>query len=76
MLNKQLRSIITGHGGIYLDGLPEFSGTPDPRKYYFAVDGLPDGDGLAILAAMLVKQLTSGAVAPLAVADGCPSRFN
>jgi hypothetical protein len=64
-LDQELRSIIESHGGVYLDILPDLRSLPDPERYYFTVDGHPDVEGHAIIAGLLAKQLTSGAVPAL-----------
>ena len=66
-LGDELRSIVTSHGGIYIDILPYFSNIPNPEKYYFPVDGHPDANGHAMIAEMLAKALTGGAVPALKV---------
>ena len=64
-LDNQVRSIITSHGGTYLDILQDFSHIPNPERYYFPVDGHPDANGQAVLSNLLAKELTSGAVSAL-----------
>ena len=61
-LEGELRSIVTSHGGIYIDILPDFRNIPNPERYYFPVDGHPDANGHAIIAGMLAKELARGAV--------------
>lgn len=56
-LDNELRSIITRHGGIYLDILPEFRKLPSPEHLYYPLDGHPDAAGYAALAAMLATAL-------------------
>jgi hypothetical protein len=64
-LDHELRTIIERHGGAYLDILPDLRDLPDPEKNYFPVDGHPDAKGHAMIARLLAKQLTSGAVPAL-----------
>ena len=64
-LDNQLRTIVTSHGGIYFDVLPEIRKMPGVEKGFFPVDGHPDANGHAMLASLLVKGLTSGAVPAL-----------
>jgi hypothetical protein len=63
----ELRSSVTGHGGIYIDILPGFRVIPNPEQYYFPVDGHPNAEGHAIIADLLARELTSGAVPALKV---------
>jgi hypothetical protein len=67
-LADEMGSIITSRGGIYVDTLPGFGRIPNPEQHYFPVDGHPDAGGQAILANLLAKELTSGAVPALRVA--------
>jgi hypothetical protein len=66
-LDHELRTIIESHGGAYLDILPDLRSLPDPEQNYFPVDGHPDVKGHAMIAGLLAKQLTSGAVPALRV---------
>jgi hypothetical protein len=65
ILNAELRTIVESHGGIYIDILPGFRKIPNPEQYYYPVDGHPDARGHAIIADLLAKELTSGAVPAL-----------
>jgi hypothetical protein len=60
-LDGDLRSMIVGHGGTYIEILPEFRSIPDPETYYFQVDGHPNARGHAWLSALLARRLISGA---------------
>jgi len=64
-LNDQLRSIVTSHGGSYIDILPDFRTTPNPERYFLPVNGHPYSEGHAIISAFLAKELTNGAVPAL-----------
>lgn len=66
-LGRDLRTIITSHGGAYVDILPDFRTVPNPEHYYYPVDGHPDAGGHAIISAFLAKEL-SGAVPELRAA--------
>lgn len=70
-LDNDLRSIITSHGGTYLDILPDFREIPDPGQYFWPLDGHhPNVEGHRIIAELLVKEFTSGAIPALkAVAE-------
>ena len=59
-LDDEVRDIITRHGGIYIDLLPDFRTIPHPERYYFPVDGHPNPQGHAALSAMLSRGLTDG----------------
>jgi hypothetical protein len=58
----QLRSIIVGHGGTYVNILPDFLGIPNPERGYLPVDGHPNAQGHAMFSELLAKELTNGAV--------------
>jgi hypothetical protein len=64
-LGDAVRAMVTTHGGIYLDILPEFRSIPNPERLYFPVDGHPNAQGHAILAGLLARHLTSGAIPAL-----------
>jgi hypothetical protein len=66
-LGNELRSIITSHGGIYIDILPDFRNIPNPEQGYYPVEGHLNGRGHAIIARLLAKELTIGAVPALRV---------
>lgn len=67
-LDDVLRSIVTSHGGTYIDILPDFRRIPNPEKYYMAIDGHPTAKGHALISNMLARELTSGAVPALKAA--------
>jgi hypothetical protein len=58
-LDRELRTIIVSHGGIYVDILPEFRSTPNPHRGYFAIDGHPNAYGQAMIAKFLTDKLAS-----------------
>ena len=64
-LDDELRSIITSHGGTYIDILSDFRDIPNPERYYFPIDGHPDASGHAMIARFLAKELSGGAVPEL-----------
>jgi hypothetical protein len=66
-LDNELRPIITGHGGIYIDILPDFRNIPNPEQGYYPVEGHLNARGHMIIARLLAKELTSGAVPALRV---------
>jgi hypothetical protein len=66
-IDEELRSIVTSHGGIYID-LPRDLGTiPNPRIGYYPVDGHLNSRGQSMFEALLAKELTSGAIPALQV---------
>lgn len=75
MLDDELRAIIVRHGGTYIDILPEFRLIPHPERGYYRVEGHPNAKGHAIIASLLAKELTRGAVPALRVADQSPPAF-
>jgi hypothetical protein len=66
-LDQDMRTIVTRHGGTYIDILPDYRNVPDPEEGYFPVDRHPNAHGHAMIARMLAKELTSGAVPALKV---------
>jgi len=72
-LSADLRAIVEGYGGTYVDILPELRDLKDPAQYFFPVDGHLNDAGHALLAALLAKQLTAGAVPLLKAAGGARS---
>jgi hypothetical protein len=74
-LDEQLRSIITSHGGMYLDILPEYRLLPSPEHLYYPLDGHPDAAGHAALAGLLANALGS-AVPELRAASRPPGESN
>jgi hypothetical protein len=67
-LDDQLRSIITRHGGTYLDILPDYRDIPNAEQGYFPVDTHPNAEGHKTIAELLARALTSGAVPALRAA--------
>lgn len=67
-LDNELREIIVRHGGTYISILPDYRQIANPEKDYFPVDGHPTADGHAVLARLLAKELTNGAVPALSLA--------
>jgi hypothetical protein len=66
-LDNRLRSIVTRHGGIYIDILSYFRKIPNPEQGYYPVEGHPNARGHALIARLLAKELTSGIVPALRV---------
>jgi hypothetical protein len=64
-LDAELRSIVQGRGGIYVDILSSFPKIPSPEQYYFPVDGHLNVDGHAALSKLLSERLTDGMVPAL-----------
>jgi len=67
-LGKQLRAIVTSHGGTYIDILQDFRAIPNAEKHYYPTDDHPDPSAHAMIADMLAKELTGGAVPALRAA--------
>jgi hypothetical protein len=63
--DNQVRAIIERHGGIYIDILQDLRTVPDAEKGFFPADGHFNEEGHAIIADLLTKELTSGAVPAL-----------
>jgi hypothetical protein len=64
-VGNEIGTIITAHGGTYVDILPDFRTVPNPEKYYFPVDTHPTAQGHALISRLLARELTSGAVPAL-----------
>lgn len=64
-LDQQLRSMVTSHGGTYLDILPSMKGAASADRDFFPVDGHPNAQGHALFARLIAQQLTSGAIPAL-----------
>jgi len=69
VLDHEIRDVVVSHGGTYIDILPDYRGILSPEQDYFPVDGHPDADGHALIARLLTKGLTSGAVPALKAAS-------
>jgi len=69
-LDDELRAIVASHRGTYIDILPDFTAIANPERHYFPVDGHPDADGHAMIAAFLAKELTNGTIPALSIAAG------
>jgi hypothetical protein len=65
-VDRDLRSIITSHGGTFIDIFPDFRTIPNPEQYYFPMDGHLDAGGNALISDLLVRELSRGAVPELA----------
>jgi len=73
-LGEELRSMIEGQGGVYVDLLPDFRRIPNPERHYFAVDGHLDSEGQAMIARMLEVELAKGEIPELrAISEPRPS---
>jgi hypothetical protein len=66
-LDIELRGIVESHHGTYVDILPAFRGIPNSEQYYLPLDGHPNAGGHRIVAGLLAKALTDGAVPELSV---------
>jgi hypothetical protein len=64
-LGNDVRSIITSHGGTYLDILPEYRNIPNPEQGYYPVEGHLNARGNETVTRLLAKELTSGVVPAL-----------
>ncbi len=64
-LDRRLRSIVTSHGGTYLDILPSMEGAASADRDFLPVDGHPNAQGHALFARLIAQQLTSGIIPAL-----------
>ena len=63
-LDNELHSIVTSHGGTYLDILPDYRDIPNPEKGFY-IEGHPNALGHALITRLLAKALTNGPVPTL-----------
>jgi hypothetical protein len=66
-IDKELSTIISEHGGTYVDVLPVFRVTSHPQRHFYPINGHPDSDAHAMIAEFLAKELTGGAVPELMI---------
>lgn len=66
-IDNDVRSIITRHGGIYVDIFPDLKQIPNLETHFYFSNGHPDDKGDAILAQAISKELTSGQIPTLNV---------
>ena len=64
-LGEELRTIITRHGGTYIDILPDYRNITNPERGYYPMDGHPNVEGSEMISKMLAKELTNGAIPAL-----------
>ncbi len=67
-LDRDLRAVVTSHGGSYIEISHDFREIPNAEQYYFPVDNHPDARGHEIITALLAKALTDGPNPELAIA--------
>jgi hypothetical protein len=72
-LDQELRTIVTSHGGTYIDILPSFRDVPNSELNYFPLDGHADASGHAMISWMLAKELTNGSIPALKTATPPPA---
>lgn len=63
--DNQLRSVVESHGGTYIDILPDFRTITNAERGFFPADGHFTPEGHRIIADLLARGLTSGAVPAL-----------
>ncbi len=64
-LDNEVRAIIESHGGTYVEILSDFGKAANAERYFFPLDVHPNARGHAMVAGVLAKALTSGAVPEL-----------
>jgi len=74
-LDRELRTIVTSHGGTYIDILSDFRTIPNPERAFFPWNPHPNADGHAIIADLLTKRLTSGTISALKVTSQTQAEF-
>jgi hypothetical protein len=72
-LDRELRSVVASHGGIYLDILPGFQSIPDPGSNYYPIDGHPDGNGQKVISDLLSEALIAGQIRALKISPSTPT---
>jgi hypothetical protein len=71
--DDKFRSVIESHGGTFIDILPDFRNFPNPERYYFSLDGHLNIEGHQVIADLLSKELTGGAIPALKAAGQEPN---
>jgi hypothetical protein len=71
-LENHVREEIQSNGGTFVDILHDYHDIAAPERHYFPVDGHPDSEGHAIIASVMAKELTNGAV-PALKPSGAPA---
>ncbi len=71
--DEDLRSIVTAHGGIYVDTFPAIRNYPDLQYGYFNAEGHPNRLGHSILTEIFAQALTNGSVPALKAVAQSPS---
>jgi len=66
--DREIRSIVTKHGGTYIDIFPDVRRHPELQYGYYNADGHPNALGHAIFTEVLAKELTNGSVPALKAA--------
>ncbi len=65
LIDQKVKSIVTSHGGIYLDIFPECARITGLEKHYFIQNAHPDGFAHTVFARLIAQQLTSGIIPAL-----------
>ena len=65
VLDRDVRSIITAHGGAYADIMQDYRDTGDPAHGYYPVDGHPNAEGNERFTRFVSDALLSGAAPSL-----------
>ena len=68
-LGRELRSIVTNEGGMYIDILPDIRNKPSIQNGYYSLDPHANPLGNAILSGAMAKELTSGVIPALSIAS-------
>jgi hypothetical protein len=66
-LDNELRTIITRHGGTYIDILPDYRNIPNAEQGFLPVDGHPNAGGHATITRLLARRLTDGSIPALRI---------
>lgn len=69
-LGDELRAMAERHDAKYIDILPEFRAVPNVQWFYMPVDGHLYASGHALVADMIARALTAGAVPELRASGG------
>jgi hypothetical protein len=73
-MDRELKAIVTSHGGTYLDALPAYRAIYDVDQVFQQADEHPNSEGHGLIARELAGQLSDGAIPELKALAGSQSQ--